>query len=126
MVNYQKKFLLTVLIFVLRINQLPAFSFKSVNRYQGSKVISKKICLHHLHCIAPDHRSKAGRGMIRMEAIPNEARRDRVYMARALELAKKGLGRTFPNPCVGCVLVKDDAIIGEGFHPRAGMPHAEV
>lgn len=35
-------------------------------------------------------------------------------------------GKTFPNPCVGCVLVKDGKVVGEGFHPRAGLPHAEV
>ena len=51
---------------------------------------------------------------------------DRRFMARALELAKQAKGQTFPNPCVGCVLVKDDEIVGEGFHPKAGMPHAEV
>ncbi len=51
---------------------------------------------------------------------------DRRFMARALELAKQAKGQTFPNPCVGCVLVKDNQIVGEGFHPKAGMPHAEV
>jgi pyrimidine deaminase RibD-like protein len=35
-------------------------------------------------------------------------------------------GKTFPNPCVGCVLVKDGKVVGEGFHPKAGLPHAEV
>ena len=47
-------------------------------------------------------------------------------MKRALDLARRGEGKTFPNPCVGCVLVKDGKIVGEGFHPKAGMPHAEV
>ena len=47
-------------------------------------------------------------------------------MLRALELAKRGLGSTYPNPAVGCVLVKAGLVVGEGFHPRAGMPHAEV
>jgi diaminohydroxyphosphoribosylaminopyrimidine deaminase/5-amino-6-(5-phosphoribosylamino)uracil reductase len=51
---------------------------------------------------------------------------DRRYMRRALDLAERGKGKTFPNPCVGCVLVKDGKVVGEGFHPRAGMPHAEV
>ncbi|MBO7393817.1 MAG: bifunctional diaminohydroxyphosphoribosylaminopyrimidine deaminase/5-amino-6-(5-phosphoribosylamino)uracil reductase RibD [Abditibacteriota bacterium] len=46
------------------------------------------------------------------------------YMERALELAAKG--RTSPNPKVGCVIVRDDVVVGEGFHPKAGMPHAEV
>lgn len=48
------------------------------------------------------------------------------YMQSALMLAKKGEGRTSPNPPVGAVLVKDDQVIGEGFHPQAGDPHAEI
>jgi len=51
---------------------------------------------------------------------------DREYMQRALELAERGRGRTSPNPMVGCVVVRDGAIIGEGWHERAGEPHAEV
>lgn len=51
---------------------------------------------------------------------------DHLFMARALQLAERGLDTTTPNPRVGCVLVKDGAIIGEGFHARAGGPHAEV
>lgn len=51
---------------------------------------------------------------------------DERYMARALELAEKGRYSVSPNPMVGCVLVKDGAIIGEGFHLRAGEPHAEI
>ena len=48
------------------------------------------------------------------------------YMSRAIELAKKGRFTTRPNPNVGCVIVKDNQIIGEGFHYLAGQPHAEV
>ena len=47
------------------------------------------------------------------------------HMARALRLAERGLYTTDPNPRVGCVLVKDGQIIGEGWHRRAGEPHAE-
>ncbi|RTZ66460.1 MAG: bifunctional diaminohydroxyphosphoribosylaminopyrimidine deaminase/5-amino-6-(5-phosphoribosylamino)uracil reductase RibD [Aquificaceae bacterium] len=47
-------------------------------------------------------------------------------MARAIELARKGLYTTHPNPRVGCVIVKNDKIIGEGYHQRTGQPHAEV
>lgn len=47
-------------------------------------------------------------------------------MQRAIELARRGLGRTAPNPAVGAVLVRDGVIVGEGFHPAAGQPHAEV
>jgi diaminohydroxyphosphoribosylaminopyrimidine deaminase/5-amino-6-(5-phosphoribosylamino)uracil reductase len=48
------------------------------------------------------------------------------YMARALELAARGLYTTDPNPRVGCVLVQGGAVVGEGWHHRAGEPHAEV
>ncbi len=47
------------------------------------------------------------------------------YMARAIQLADRGRYTTHPNPRVGCVLVKNDQIVGEGFHRRAGEPHAE-
>ena len=48
------------------------------------------------------------------------------YMARAIQLANKGKYTTHPNPRVGCVIVKDDQIIGEAYHQRAGQPHAEI
>ncbi|WP_447777738.1 bifunctional diaminohydroxyphosphoribosylaminopyrimidine deaminase/5-amino-6-(5-phosphoribosylamino)uracil reductase RibD [Pseudomonas chlororaphis] len=48
------------------------------------------------------------------------------YMARALELAAKGRFSTHPNPRVGCVIVRDGQVVGEGWHVRAGEPHAEV
>jgi diaminohydroxyphosphoribosylaminopyrimidine deaminase/5-amino-6-(5-phosphoribosylamino)uracil reductase len=51
---------------------------------------------------------------------------DALYMAHAIQLAKKGLTTTDPNPRVGCVLVKEGRIIGEGWHKRAGLAHAEV
>jgi diaminohydroxyphosphoribosylaminopyrimidine deaminase/5-amino-6-(5-phosphoribosylamino)uracil reductase len=51
---------------------------------------------------------------------------DYAYMAKALQLAALGLNTTTPNPRVGCVIVKEGRIIGEGFHARAGEPHAEV
>lgn len=51
---------------------------------------------------------------------------DGYYMRRCVELAKKAIGCTSPNPMVGCVIVKDGKIVGEGFHPKAGQPHAEV
>ena len=47
-------------------------------------------------------------------------------MLRAVELACRAQGRTSPNPLVGAVLVKDGCIVGEGFHRRAGAPHAEA
>ena len=51
---------------------------------------------------------------------------DAHYMARALELARKGLYSTHPNPRVGCVIVRDGEVVGEGWHVRAGEPHDEV
>ncbi len=51
---------------------------------------------------------------------------DEQCMSRALELAERGLTTTDPNPRVGCVIAKDGAIIGEGWHERAGEPHAEI
>ena len=47
-------------------------------------------------------------------------------MARALDLAERGRGRTSPNPMVGCVVVKDGRVVGEGWHAVAGGPHAEI
>jgi len=51
---------------------------------------------------------------------------DRRFMRRALALARRGLGWTAPNPMVGCVLVRDGAIVGEGYHARVGAAHAEA
>ena len=48
------------------------------------------------------------------------------YMIRAIELAKKGRGYVSPNPIVGSVVVKDNMIIGEGYHEKYGKEHAEV
>ncbi|WGZ93345.1 MAG: bifunctional diaminohydroxyphosphoribosylaminopyrimidine deaminase/5-amino-6-(5-phosphoribosylamino)uracil reductase RibD [Candidatus Thiothrix putei] len=52
--------------------------------------------------------------------------KDHRYMARALQLARRGLYSTQPNPRVGCVIVRNGQIVGEGWHERAGEPHAEV
>lgn len=51
---------------------------------------------------------------------------NRKFMKRAIALARRGVGRTAPNPAVGCVIVKDGRIVGEGWHRKAGAPHAEV
>lgn len=51
---------------------------------------------------------------------------DQAYMQKALELAARALGRTSPNPVVGAVIVNNDQIVGEGYHQKAGTPHAEV
>ncbi|HHW41479.1 MAG TPA: bifunctional diaminohydroxyphosphoribosylaminopyrimidine deaminase/5-amino-6-(5-phosphoribosylamino)uracil reductase RibD [Syntrophomonadaceae bacterium] len=51
---------------------------------------------------------------------------DTAYMERALELAAMARGRTSPNPLVGAVVVRDGEIVGEGYHQKAGTPHAEI
>lgn len=51
---------------------------------------------------------------------------DEHYMARAIALAEIAVGRTSPNPTVGCVLVRNGEVVGEGYHAGAGSPHAEV
>src|SRR5512136_2486380 len=52
--------------------------------------------------------------------------RDEIWMRRALRLAAKARGRTSPNPMVGAVLIKKGRVVGEGYHARAGEPHAEI
>ena len=51
---------------------------------------------------------------------------DQYYMAHALRLAERGLWTTDPNPRVGCVIVREGQIVGEGWHEKAGEPHAEI
>lgn len=56
----------------------------------------------------------------------NDERRDGSWMDAACDAAERGLGKTQPNPAVGCVIVANRRIVGTGFHRRAGLPHAEV
>ncbi len=58
--------------------------------------------------------------------MPDISDRDRAFMQQCLTLAEKAAGQTAPNPLVGAVIVKDDHVIGQGYHPGAGQPHAEV
>ena len=51
---------------------------------------------------------------------------DPQFMRRALALAERGRGRTSPNPMVGAVVVQSNEVVGEGFHQKAGTPHAEI
>src|SRR5690606_40578727 len=51
---------------------------------------------------------------------------DEQMMQRCIQLAKNGLGQTYPNPMVGCVITLGDEIIAESWHQKAGAPHAEV
>ncbi|KAH7864585.1 hypothetical protein Vadar_031224 [Vaccinium darrowii] len=62
-------------------------------------------------------------GFVRVRCVGKD---DGFYIRRCVEIARKGIGCTSPNPMVGCVIVKDGKIVGEGFHPKAGQPHAEV
>lgn len=52
--------------------------------------------------------------------------KDSIFMEQAYDLAAKAAGRTSPNPLVGCVIVKDDQVIGSGYHKKAGSLHAEI
>lgn len=52
--------------------------------------------------------------------------KDEIYMHRCIELARKALGNTYPNPMVGAVIVHQGQIIAEGYHQRSGQPHAEI
>ena len=71
---------------------------------------------------APDGgRAAAGAASVRGPTASD----DRSFMARALALAERGLYTTTPNPRVGCVVVKDGSIVGEGWHARSGEAHAE-
>ncbi|HOJ43233.1 MAG TPA: bifunctional diaminohydroxyphosphoribosylaminopyrimidine deaminase/5-amino-6-(5-phosphoribosylamino)uracil reductase RibD [Syntrophorhabdaceae bacterium] len=51
---------------------------------------------------------------------------EEAYMRLALSLAKKGRGTTSPNPMVGAIIVRDDKVVGKGYHKKAGLPHAEI
>jgi len=61
-----------------------------------------------------------------MQTLSPSNSQDEKFMKRALDLAIKAMGRTSPNPVVGCVIVKNEQIVGEGYHKKAGTPHAEV
>ena len=62
---------------------------------------------------------------MQQEINNNFSKEDEFYMKRAIELAKRGTGWVNPNPLVGAVIVKDDRIIGEGWHRKYGELHAE-
>ncbi|KAF5731725.1 riboflavin biosynthesis protein PYRD chloroplastic [Tripterygium wilfordii] len=64
-------------------------------------------------------------GLAQDDGVDSEEK-DKFYMRKCVELAAKATGFTSPNPMVGCVIVKDGKIVGQGFHPKAGQPHAEV
>ena len=63
---------------------------------------------------------------IESPATNQDSGQDAAMMQRCLALAQQAAGQTAPNPMVGCVIVQTNQIVGEGFHPGAGQPHAEV
>ena len=69
---------------------------------------------------------RTGTGGVDSAGAANDPALDRRHMVRALELARRGLYSTDPNPRVGCVIARDERIVGEGWHRYAGEPHAEV
>ncbi|KAM7476418.1 hypothetical protein LguiB_023661 [Lonicera macranthoides] len=72
-------------------------------------------------------RNHGGYGLVSVRCEEgSKGKDDGFYMRRCVEIARKAVGCTSPNPMVGCVIVKDGNIVGEGFHPKAGQPHAEV
>ncbi|MSR22539.1 MAG: bifunctional diaminohydroxyphosphoribosylaminopyrimidine deaminase/5-amino-6-(5-phosphoribosylamino)uracil reductase RibD [Gemmatimonadetes bacterium] len=64
-------------------------------------------------------------GVGRATGVPLSAR-DRSFLDRAVAIGRKGWGRVHPNPLVGCVIVRGDEVVGEGWHAEFGGPHAEV
>ncbi|XVF22558.1 hypothetical protein REPUB_Repub12eG0182100 [Reevesia pubescens] len=84
-------------------------SFKRVSNFQSS--LRKCGGLVRVRC-----------GEVEDESVDD----DGFYIRRCVEVARSAIGCTSPNPMVGCVIVKDGKIVGEGFHPKAGQPHAEV
>jgi diaminohydroxyphosphoribosylaminopyrimidine deaminase/5-amino-6-(5-phosphoribosylamino)uracil reductase len=72
-----------------------------------------------------DANSRSQKGIFMQTLSPSNIQ-DEKFMKRALDLAIKAMGRTSPNPVVGCVIVKNEQIVGEGYHKKAGTPHAEV
>ena len=57
---------------------------------------------------------------------PDLSQQDLAYLEWARKIARRGWGRVHPNPLVGCVLVLDDMVVGEGYHREFGGPHAEI
>lgn len=90
----------------------PSFTLQRLNHRKDLRYPTDIIC----------HSNQANAG-------PSPSPFDEDMMRRALDLAEKGRGHTHPNPMVGCVIVSSDssnAVVGEGYHPKAGLPHAEV
>lgn len=108
----------------------------SLPNFPGKRrVVSTPTMAHRPHVEESSGRADAGAGNAAASGPAcvvdggsmSGSERDSMHMRRALELARKGVGSTRPNPAVGCVILdKEGVVVGEGFHPRAGEPHAEV
>ncbi|PKA61287.1 diaminohydroxyphosphoribosylaminopyrimidine deaminase / 5-amino-6-(5-phosphoribosylamino)uracil reductase [Apostasia shenzhenica] len=115
--------------------QVLHFSFSSSSRSQirQSSLSSRFLSSGTDHIITSVSIIEAGRNESfrgsrkwRHQMLAALEKEDGFYMRRCVELAKRAVGCTSPNPMVGCVIVKEGEIVGEGFHPKAGQPHAEV
>jgi len=73
-----------------------------------------------------DRGVRLSEGHVHLNAVPAQDHHDLSFMERALTLARKGAGLTSPNPMVGCVMVRDGQIVGEGFHRYDTLDHAEI
>ena len=122
-----RAFFLLILQRAVRIEQ-NVFSIHFGKGFQQHPAdLSYFLGLHHPIQTGPALRFKFGtiHGP-KIAFIPTTFELMQQYMQRAIELAKLGLGRTYPNPLVGCVIVREGKIIGEGWHRKAGEAHAEV
>ncbi len=76
--------------------------------------------------VAPPHKALAHKAGLPVPGQWTLVGPDEIFMMQALQLAKRGTYTTPPNPSVGCVIVKESVVIGEGHHERPGLPHAEI
>lgn len=124
-----KSFIRNVLIAMLTNSKCFAFQTQSVLRLSlrlgTRRAIKKASTLSSHHVVSA---SQAGKTLQRRHFSLKAHSSDEDCLQQAVECAKYGLGATFPNPAVGCVLVEQSTgkLLGRGFHPRAGYPHAEI
>ena len=103
---------------------VPPEVFIQVDGGVGPENVARAVSSRARACSSRGRASSAGR--ICRARIGGWYKRSGVTIARAVELAERGRGRTYPNPLVGAVVVRDGEVVGEGWHERHGGPHAEV
>ena len=82
---------------------------------------------HNARCATPGAAAAPNATQTAASACETVTAADEQHMRRALDLARRGAGHTHPNPAVGCVILDSRGdVVGEGYHLRAGAPHAEV